>query len=116
MIHGTQGSFVKYYLDPQEADLIKGESSPSESAWGIEPEEKWGILDINFKKLHFKGQIETLPGCYQEFYQNIYETIRGQSELIVRPEEARNTIRMIELAVQSNSKKCTVEYSDVESF
>jgi len=32
-------------------------------------------------------------------------------ELIVKPEEARNTIRLIELAMQSNAEKRTVAFS-----
>ncbi|MFC1862460.1 oxidoreductase [Thermodesulfobacteriota bacterium] len=111
MIHGTQGSFVKHGMDPQEADLLAGKS-PSAPSWGIEPVEKWGVLNTDFKGIHFKGRVETIPGSYQDYYQNIYETIRGQSNLIVKPEEACNTIRMIELAIKSDSKKHTVDYKD----
>lgn len=110
MIHGSQGSFMKHGLDPQEAELMEGKL-PTTHSWGIEQEERWGILNTDFKDIHFKGRVETIPGSYQEYYQNIYETIRGQSDLIVKPEQSRNTIQMIELAIQSNSQRHTVDYS-----
>ncbi|MDA8226754.1 MAG: Gfo/Idh/MocA family oxidoreductase [Desulfitobacterium hafniense] len=60
--------------------------------------------------LHFWGKIETLPGCYPAYYKNIYNAIVNKEELMVKPEEARNNIRIIELAMQSNSKKQTLEF------
>ena len=49
-----------------------------------------------------------LEGVYQAYYENIHQAICGEAELIVKPEEARNTIRIIELAVQSNAEKRTI--------
>lgn len=109
-LHGTEGSFVKYGVDPQE-EALKGGRSPQESAWGTEPAERWGTLDTQIDDLHFQGKIETLPGCYPAYYENVYRAIRGEAELIVRPEQARDTIRTIELAMQSNAEKRTVAYS-----
>src|SRR5260370_40519423 len=42
---GTQGSFVKQSFDPQEISLRRG-YIPSDSAWGAEPEENWGVLTV----------------------------------------------------------------------
>ena len=109
-LHGTEGSFVKYGVDPQEEALKRGRS-PREPAWGTEPETRWGVLDTQIGGLHFQGTIETAQGCYQAYYENIHQAIRGEAELIVRPEEARNTIRLIELAVQSHAEQRTVAFS-----
>lgn len=109
-LHGTEGSFVKYGVDPQE-EAMKNGRSPRELGWGAEPAERWGTLDTQISDLHFQGKIETLPGCYPAYYENIYRAIRGEAELIVRPEQARDTIRIIELAMQSNAEKRTVAYS-----
>ena len=46
-------------------------------------------------------------------YANVYLTIMGEAELIVKPEQGRNTIRIIELARQSSAKKRTLAYSHV---
>lgn len=61
--------------------------------------------------MNFQGKIETVPGCYSACYENVGRAIRGEAELIVKPEEARNTIRLIEWAVRSNAEKCTVAVS-----
>lgn len=110
-LHGTEGSFVKYGVDPQEEALKRG-LSPREPDWGLEPKEQWGTLNTQIGGLHFQGKIETARGCYQAYYENVYQTITGQAELIVKPEEARNTIRMIELAMRSNVEKRTVVFSE----
>jgi len=109
ILHGNKGSFVKYGMDPQEEALTYG-LSPLSSDWGTEHPEKWGILNTQINNLRFKGKIETIPGSYEKFYDNIYDSIVNQSELAVKPEEARNTIRIIELAFESSSKKCTVTF------
>ncbi len=109
-LHGTEGSFVKYGVDPQEEALKRGRS-PREPEWGMEPEAQWGILNTQVGGLHFQGKIETSQGCYSAYYENVYQAIRGEAELMVKPEEARNTIRLIELAVQSNAEQRTVAFS-----
>jgi scyllo-inositol 2-dehydrogenase (NADP+) len=109
ILHGTEGSFVKYGFDPQEEALKRG-LAPSEADWGKEPKESWGTLITQLGGLSFEGKIETIAGCYQAFYQNIVDAIGGRRELAVKPEEARNTIRIIELAIESSEQRRTVTY------
>jgi scyllo-inositol 2-dehydrogenase (NADP+) len=111
ILHGTKGSFVKYGLDPQEEALNEGRK-PTEPNWGVEPKSQWGIMNTDIDGLHFEGEIETVPGCYQSFYQNIAAVLRGEAELEVNAEEAFNTIRIIELALQSSSEKRTIVFSE----
>ncbi|HEX8634244.1 MAG TPA: oxidoreductase [Pyrinomonadaceae bacterium] len=108
-LHGTEGSFVKYGTDPQE-DALKHGRTPAEPDWGTEPEAMWGKLNTGLGGLHFTGRLETLPGSYQSYYQNIAGVIAGREELAVKPAEAKNTIRIIELALQSNEQKRTVSF------
>lgn len=110
ILHGTEGSFVKYGFDPQEEALKRG-FVPSESNWGIEPREQWGTLITQVGGLDLEGQVKTIAGCYQSFYQNIVDVISGRAELAVKPEEARNTIRIIELAIESSEQKRTIHFS-----
>lgn len=42
-LHGTEGSFVKYGVDPQE-DALKRGLFPGAADWGAEPEACWGTL------------------------------------------------------------------------
>jgi predicted dehydrogenase len=55
--------------------------------------------------------VETIAGSYQSFYQNVSDAISGRSGLAVKPEEARNTIRIIELAVESSEQKRAIPFS-----
>jgi predicted dehydrogenase len=109
-LHGTEGSFLKYGFDPQEEALNQGRT-PDEPHWGEEAKDLWGTLNTQVAGLHIQGRVETIPGRYQTFYENIADAIKGRAELAVRPEEARNTIRMIELAIQSHAEKRTVPFS-----
>jgi predicted dehydrogenase len=110
ILHGTEGAFVKYGLDPQEDALKKG-FLPSEPNWGEEPRQQWGNLNTQLGGLHLEGQVETVAGSYQAFYENIADAIAGRAPLVVKPEEAKKTIRMIELAMQSHRQKCTLPIS-----
>jgi scyllo-inositol 2-dehydrogenase (NADP+) len=106
LLHGTQGSFLKWGLDPQEEALKQGRT-PDEPGWGKEPEESWGILNTEKDGAQFKGRFETLPGNYRSFYDNIYDCLTSGKELAVKPEEALNVIRIIEAAKRSNEEKRT---------
>ncbi|HEY9878799.1 MAG TPA: oxidoreductase [Leptolyngbyaceae cyanobacterium] len=111
ILHGTKGAFLKYDYDPQEVALKQGHT-PSEPNWGEEPKENWGSLITEVSGLEVEGRVRTLAGCYPAYYQNIADAICGQAELEVKPEEARNTIRIIELAYQSSREQRTVPFSE----
>ncbi|RAP73639.1 oxidoreductase [Paenibacillus montanisoli] len=100
VLHGTKGSFVKYGTDPQEATLLGG-GMPGDYGFGIELREIWGKLNSTVGGLHVEGVVETFHGNYTGYYENVYRHIIGEAELNVKPEEARNAIRLIELALQS---------------
>ncbi len=107
MIHGTKGSFLKYGMDVQEAALRRGEA-PITEQWGAEPKEQWGLLHTEMNGLHFNGKVETIPGSYQDFYTNVYNAMVSGEELVVKPEQARNVIRIIELVQKSSEQKTTL--------
>jgi scyllo-inositol 2-dehydrogenase (NADP+) len=110
ILNGTEGYYVKFSFDPQE-EALKNGHSPSEPGWGKEPRGSWGRLNTQIEGLHVEGQIETMAGCYQDFYSTIAEAIAGRMELAVKPEEALNTIRIIELANQSSEQKRSLPFS-----
>jgi scyllo-inositol 2-dehydrogenase (NADP+) len=107
MLHGTEGSFVKYGADPQEEALTKGHF-PNEPDWGKENEDNWGILNTTVNDLHFRGPVETLPGCYQEFYNALYESLVKGREPAVNPLDSLNGIRIIQAAYRSCEERCAV--------
>lgn len=109
-IHGTKGSFIKYGLDVQEAALRKGLLPKDTADWGKEPEELWGKINTEVDGLHIIGKVESETGDYREFYKNVYEAVLGKDALKVMPQQARNTIKIIELAEQSSSEKRWVTF------
>jgi scyllo-inositol 2-dehydrogenase (NADP+) len=96
-VRGTEGTFVKFGVDPQEAALTEGRT-PRDSDWGREPRDQWGTLITD------RGEetVETLPGSYQKFYENVRDVIAGRAELAVDPQQACNTIELIEQAAASS--------------
>ncbi|MDI9605622.1 MAG: oxidoreductase [Bacteroidota bacterium] len=108
LLHGRNGSFVKYGLDVQEATLDGG-AKPIGKEWGREPEEIWGTLNVEYKGVKIQGKIESEHGDYREYFINLRDAIHGKAELAVKPEEAREVMRIIELAFQSSEEKRTIE-------
>jgi scyllo-inositol 2-dehydrogenase (NADP+) len=106
ILQGQQGSFVKCGLDVQEEALRQGKLPGV--GWGKEPESEWGTLNTDLSGLHFRGKIETLPGSYPDFYENLYQAIRHQMPLAILPEQALQTMEIIEAALQSDKERRTV--------
>ncbi len=103
ILHGTQGSFVKYGLDVQSRRPVTAENLASPD-WGKEPPETWGKLNTHLDSLHIDGRIETLPGSYQDYYLDIHAAITQGRKPKVSAEDGRLSIELIELAFQSNQK------------
>jgi scyllo-inositol 2-dehydrogenase (NADP+) len=109
-LHGTQGSFVKFGLDPQEEQLKSGANFET-PGFGREPEEASG-------KLYLEGaspqSVETEVGDYRGIYANVRDALLGTAKLIVTPEQAWRTMRLIELARESSSqgRVLPVDFSD----
>ncbi|KAJ53436.1 putative dehydrogenase [Clostridium tetanomorphum] len=111
MIFGDKGSFIKYGMDPQENLLRVGKSPLQCSSWGKENEELWGTIDSQINGIHIVGKIESELGDYRSFYHNVYKVLIGEEDLEVTPMQARNTIRIIELAMESSRRKCTISFN-----
>lgn len=104
---GTEGAFVKYGMDIQETTLNEAKISLSDPNWGKEPEEIWGILNtVEGGRLTLTSE----KGDYPAYYINVYETIIGKSALIVKPEQALKTIKVIEYAMKSHDEKRTIPF------
>lgn len=106
-VHGTEGSFLKWGLDPQEEALKNGEM-PGGEDWGTEKEEEWGLVSTSLNGSVVRGSFETLPGCYQQYYNDIYKAIRTGTEPAVTARAAALVIRIIEAAFESSKTRKSV--------
>jgi len=104
-VHGTQGSFIKYGLDPQEAALKAGRT-PDEANWDREPAELYGTLTT----LEGTRTIPTVPSSFTHYYENVRDAILGKAPLAVTPGQALDVMRGLELAVASNRRRCVVPW------
>jgi len=102
-VHGSKGSIVKYGLDPQERDLQQG-LRPGNAVWGKDKPEMYATLALG-NELNIQAKVETVAGCYECYYQGIYAALITGAPLPVSAVDARNTIRIIEYALQSNCEQ-----------
>ncbi len=84
---------------------------PGSAGFGIEPKEYWGRLKTVNNNKPTTELIETLPGNYLGFYENVFEVIREGKTLAVQPQEAREVIRVIEACYESNREHRAVALS-----
>ena len=107
ILHGELGSFYKSGIDPQE-ELLKAGNLPEGENWGTEPAVEWGRLFYEKDGKDFEERVETIPGNYNIFYDNLFNAIRNGAELFVKPEEAVEVLKILEACLKSNSEKRTV--------
>jgi predicted dehydrogenase len=100
-VHGTEGSFVKYGLDPQE-DAMKAGGNIGDANWGADSPEMYGTLDTRQER----RTVPTIVGDYRKFYANVRDAIDGRGELAVTPEQALNVMRVMDLALAASETLC----------
>jgi predicted dehydrogenase len=106
---GTHGSFVKQTFDPQEMNL-RGGYIPSDSAWGAEPEENWGVLTVPSGDTFVERRIPSVTCDYRDYYANVRDTILGKAKLAVTPEWSLDVMRLILLARESSEQRRTLPW------
>jgi len=112
LVHGTEGSFVKYGMDPQE-EILRSANYPDGldwgKDWGLEPPEHWGTLSrVNEKP----RKIETERGDYRGFYADVRDAIENGAPLDVTPEQALRTQRALVLSHKSSRERRVVKWDE----
>ncbi len=113
LVHGTEGSFIKFGMDPQE-EILRSPKCPDGfdwgADWGEEPEDRWGTLSrVNEKP----RPIRTERGDYRGFYANVRDAIENGAPLDVTPEQALRTMRGLLLAHKSSREGRVVRWDEV---
>ena len=111
-VNGTNGSFVKYGLDPQEEALARGET-PRDSSWGLEPEENWGTVTLAREGTVTRNKIPTEAGDYRRYYENVRDAILSGAPPDVTTRQALTVMRLLELARESSRQRRTLEFKAV---
>ena len=94
-MHGTAGSYVKFGLDPQEAQLRAG-MDPRAPDFGLD--ERNGTLTLP------DGSVETVPterGNYRAFYEAVADALIDGAPVPVDPAGPRDGLLLIDLARQA---------------
>jgi predicted dehydrogenase len=118
-VRGYDGTFIKYGTDMQESQIMTGQTTAT-PGFGVEPEATHGVLTTQ-AKFHesqvrdesgkWVGKFPSFNGDYSDFYVDLVKAIRGEAEVKVTGEHARNGIRVIELARASAEKGCTLPFN-----
>lgn len=108
VLHGTNGSFVKYGVDPQE-DQLKNGMLPTNTAYGIDKPELYGTLVLDENGETKKETIETLRGDYNLYFEAVASSIRQQLPAPISPVENLLVIRILEAAYKSNDENKVVD-------
>jgi predicted dehydrogenase len=93
---GTEGGYVKYGMDGQEAALLGG-ARPGGDRWGEEPPEAWGFVHVGDER----RTVPTQPGAYQLFYSGVAAALLDGTGPPVQLQDALLTAEIVEAARQS---------------
>ena len=108
---GEKGSYVKREFDPLENSLRHG-AVPQGDSWVLEKEENWGELTIAEDGAIRTSKV-TSQGDWRGFYANVRDALLGKAALLVTPQQALDVMAALELAAESNAKRCAVPWRDV---
>jgi predicted dehydrogenase len=106
-IHGTRGSYVKTGLDVQEDQLRSG-LRPGDAGFGKNPP---GLLREVDGDHDLRHEFATRDGAYVEFYRALAASVLDGKPFPVTPQDAVDTMTVIELALQSEREGRRVAFA-----
>lgn len=99
---GSQGSFVKHGLDPQEEQLRSG-MSPEHGGFGVEPAARWGKLVLGTDTTQSQ-LIKSERGHWLSFYRGLRQSIETGTAVPVSAQDASATLEIIAAARLSSAE------------
>ncbi|OII67959.1 Gfo/Idh/MocA family oxidoreductase, partial [Streptomyces sp. CC77] len=108
---GSRAGYVKYGLDPQEAELRAGARPAAGEPWGVEPQELWGRLGAGVSPASGDGgrPVPTLPGAYPAYYAAVAAALRDGTAPPVTAAEAADALDVLEAARRSAREGVAVD-------
>ncbi|NVK56753.1 MAG: Gfo/Idh/MocA family oxidoreductase [Alteromonadaceae bacterium] len=104
-LQGIYGSYRKYHLDPQEAQL-KSKTAMTDASWAVTPDDQHGTL----YNTESSEVYPTLHGDYDGFYNQLAAALQpGSAAALPAPADSVvNVIAMIELARKAAKANTTL--------
>ena len=101
VVHGSQGSFIKFGMDVQEEQLKEGKRPPA-ADWGVDPApgQLSQIRDGQLVQQTVAGE----AGDYGAYYRGVCAAIRGEGENPVPADEALAVMALLDLARESDQQ------------
>ena len=93
----SNGAYVKFGMDPQEAALVAGRH-PNEAHWGEEEASSFGTLTVGTER----RPLPTLPGSYQLFYAGLAAHLIDKAPPPVDIADAIISAEIVEAALRSS--------------
>jgi predicted dehydrogenase len=78
----------------------------------LEKEENWGELTVAEDGAIRTSKVAS-EGDWRGFYANVRDALLGRAALLVTPQQALDVMAVLELAAESNAKRCAVPWRDV---
>jgi len=94
VLHGTNASFVKYGIDPQE-DQLKAGLLPGMPGFGEEAAALNGTLYTEVNNAPHTETIETLPGNWPALFANLADVLLRGAEPLIKMEQVVQQLRVI---------------------
>ena len=98
IIHGSEGSFIKYGLDVQE-DNLKAGMKPTDFGFGIEPIEQQGTMFTQYESETTSQPLNTERGNWALLFENLYDAIVFGRKLMIKPQDVLQQIKIIETVI-----------------
>ena len=98
-IHGTLGSWLKYGLDVQEEQLVRG-VVPGEGGWGEDPRPGIFYSGSNNETL----ELPVPKGDHRQYYFGIRDALLNKAPNPVTPLQAIVVMAVLETAIESSAK------------
>jgi len=104
-VHGDQGSYLAYGMDPQEAALMAGKL-PGDPGWDADIAAPPGRLYLADGT---EREVPTRPGTWQAFYARLADCLLRGGPLPVEPGDAREGLKVVEAALRSAVERRTID-------
>jgi len=92
-VMGTKGTLVKEGVDPQERAMVAGQIDAAR-----EDPAQYPRLWVETAGRSSEVVLETLPGRWRSYYENIAEAVQDRDKLAVTPQSVRRVMAVIEAA------------------